>query len=64
MTHTKRIDRNLLRKDTSFLYYTSSVLRKSRHLKQKKKLRTVATTKTQDWKNEDYKNLGQLQLLH
>jgi len=64
VTHTNRIDRNLLRKETSFVYYTSSVLRKSRHLKQKKKLCTVATTKTQDYKNEDYKNLAQLQLLH
>jgi len=31
VTHTKRIYRNLLRKETSFVYYTSSVLRKSRH---------------------------------
>ena len=30
--------------------YTSSVLRKSRHMKQKKKLRTVAKIKTQDYK--------------
>jgi len=30
VTHTKRIYRNLLRKETSFVYYTSSVLRKSR----------------------------------
>jgi len=29
VTHTKRIYRNLLRKETSFVYYTSSVLRKS-----------------------------------
>jgi len=33
MTHTKRIDRNLLRKETSLVCYTSSVLRKSRHMK-------------------------------
>jgi len=26
VTHTKRIDRNLLRKETSFVCYTSSVL--------------------------------------
>jgi len=32
VTHTKRIYRNLLRKETSFVYYTSSVLRKSRHM--------------------------------
>ena len=28
----------LLRKETSFVYYTSSVLRKSRHMKQKEKI--------------------------
>ena len=44
VTHTKRIDRNLLRKETSFVYYTSSVLRKSRHMKQKEKI-------TEDLKN-------------
>ena len=38
VTHTKRIDRNLLRKETSFVCYTSSVLRKSRHMKQKEKI--------------------------
>jgi len=38
VTHTKRIYRNLLRKETSFVYYTSSVLRKSRHMKQKEKI--------------------------
>jgi len=27
VTHTKRIDRNLLRKETSFVCYTSSVLK-------------------------------------
>ena len=51
VTHTKRIDRNLLGKETSFACYTSSVLRKSRHMRQKKKLRTVAKIKTQDYKN-------------
>jgi len=38
VTHTKRIDRNLLRKETNYVYYTSSVLRKSRHMKQKEKI--------------------------
>ena len=38
VTHTKQIDRNLLRKETSFVFYTSSVLRKSRHMKQKEKI--------------------------
>jgi len=38
VTHTKRIDRNLLRKETSFVCYTSSVLHKSRHMKQKRKI--------------------------
>ena len=38
VTHTKRIYRNLLRKETSFVCYTSSVLRKSRHMKQKEKI--------------------------
>ena len=38
VTHTKRIYRNLLRKETSFVYYTSSVLCKSRHMKQKEKI--------------------------
>jgi len=51
VTHTKRIDLNLLRKETNFVYYTSLVLRKSRHMRQKKKLRTVAKIKTQDYKN-------------
>ena len=51
MSHTKRIDRNLSRKETNFVCYTSSVLRKSRHMKQKKKLRTVAKIKAQDYKN-------------
>jgi len=41
VTHTKRIDCNLLRKETSFMCYTFSVLRKSQHMKQKKKLHTV-----------------------
>ena len=49
VTHTKRIYRNLLRKETSFVCYTSSVLRKSRHMKQKEKLRTVAKIKTQNY---------------
>jgi len=35
VTHTKRIDCNFLREETSFVYYTPSVLRKSRHMKQK-----------------------------
>jgi len=52
MTHTKRIDRNLLRNETSFVCYTSSVLRKSRQMKQKEKLRGVAKIKTQDYKIE------------
>ena len=51
VTHTKRIDRNSLRKETSFVCSTSSVLRKSSHMRQKKKLRTVAKIKTQDYKN-------------
>jgi len=38
VTHTKRIDRNLLRRETSFVCCTSSVLRKSRHMKQKEKI--------------------------
>ena len=38
VTHTKRIDRNLLRMETSFVCYTSSVLRTSRHTKQKEKI--------------------------
>jgi len=38
VTHTKRIYRNLLRKETSFVCYTSSVLHKSRHMKQKEKI--------------------------
>jgi len=38
VTHTKRIYRNLLRKETSFVCYSSSVLRKSRHMKQKEKI--------------------------
>jgi len=57
VTHTKRIDRNLLREKTSFVCYTSSVLRKSRHMRQKKKLRTVAKIKTQDYKNWRLQNL-------
>jgi len=38
LTHTKRIDRNLLLKEISFVCYTSSVLRKSQHVKQKEKV--------------------------
>ena len=38
VTHTKPIDRNLLRKETSFVCYTSSVMRKNRHMKQKEKI--------------------------
>jgi len=59
VTTTKRINRNLLGKETSFVCYTSSVLRKSRHMKQKEKLRTAAKIKTQD-----YKNWAQLEPLH
>jgi len=50
VTSTKRINRNLLRKETSFVCYTSSVLCKSRHMKQIEKLRTAAKIKTQDYK--------------
>jgi len=50
VTNTKRINRNLLRKETSFVCYTSSVLRTSRHMKQKEKLRTAAKIKTPDYK--------------
>ena len=64
MTHTKRIDRNLLRKETSFVCDTSSVLRISRHMKQKEKLRTVAKIKLKIKKFEDYKIWAQFQLLH
>jgi len=35
--HTKRNDHNLLRKETSFMCYTSAVLRKSWHMKKKRK---------------------------
>jgi len=38
VTHTNRIDRNLLREETSFVCNTSSALRKSRHMKQKEKI--------------------------
>jgi len=38
VTHTKRIDHNLLRKETIFVCYTSSVLRKSWNMKQKEKI--------------------------
>jgi len=40
VTNTKRINRNLLRKETRFVCYTSS----------EKKLRTAAKIKTQDYK--------------
>ena len=63
MTHTKRIYRNLLRKETSFVYYTSSVLRKS--MKQKEKnYALLLRSKLKITKIEDYKNLAQLQLFH
>jgi len=58
VTHTKRIDRNLLRKEISFVCYTSLVLRKSRHWNKKKKLRTVAKIKTQDYKIWRLQNLS------
>jgi len=50
VTNTKRINYNLLRKETSFVCYRSSVLRKSRHMKQIEKRRTAAKIKTQDYK--------------
>ena len=50
VTHTKRIYRNLLRKETSFVYYTSSVLRKSRHMKQKDMKRLKSSRKQKDMK--------------
>jgi len=34
-----------LRKETSFVYYTSSVLRKSRHMKQKEKKKSYICAK-------------------
>jgi len=37
-------------KETSFVCYTSSVLRTRRQMKQKEKLRTAAKIKTQDYK--------------
>jgi len=52
VTHTKRINRDLLRAKTSFVCYTFSVPRKSRHMKQKEKLRTAAMIKTKDYKTE------------
>jgi len=36
VTTTKRINRNLLRKETTFVCYTSSVLCKYRHMKKRK----------------------------
>ena len=38
--------------ETNFVRYTSSVLRKSRHMKQIEKQRTAAKIKTQDYKIE------------
>ena len=80
VTHTERIYRNLLRKETSFVCYTSSVLRKSRHMKQKEKITHCCQDQNSKllklkitkmfYKNfkiikiEDYKNLAQLQLFH
>ena len=80
VTHTKRIYRNLLRKETSFVCYTSSVLRKSRHMKQKEKITHCCQDQNLKllklkitkifYKNfkitkiEDCKNLAQLQLFH
>jgi len=52
VTNNKRINRNLLRMETNFVRYTSSVLRKSRHMKQIEKQRTAAKIKTQDYKIE------------
>jgi len=45
VTNNKRINRDLWRKDTSFVCCASSVLRTSRHMKQKEKLRTPAKIK-------------------
>jgi len=59
VTNTKRINRNLLRKESSFVCFTSSVMRKSWHMKQIEKLRTAVKIKTQD-----YKNWAQLEPLH
>jgi len=44
VTHTKPIDRNLVHKETSFVYYKSSTLLKSRHMKQKEKSTPVSKT--------------------
>jgi len=52
VTHIKWINRHLLGKETSFVCYTSSLLRKSRHMKQKEKLRAVAKIKTKITKIE------------
>jgi len=52
MTNTKQIKCNLLCKETSFVCYTSSVLRKSWHMKQIEKLRAAAKIKAQDYKIE------------
>jgi len=54
VSNNKRINRNLLRKETSFVCYTSAVVRKSRHMKEIEKLRrpTAVRIKTQDHKIE------------
>jgi len=60
VTHTKRINRNLLRKETSFVCVTQlQSCAKVDIWNEKKKLRTIAKIKTQD-----YKNLAQLQPFH
>ena len=62
MTHTKRIYRNLLRKETSFVCYTSSVLRKSWHMKQKGKIYALLLrSKLKITKIEDYKNFSKFE---
>ena len=55
VTHTKRIYRNLLRKETSFVCYTSSVLRKSRHMKQKEKIYALLLRSKLKITNDKYK---------
>jgi len=53
VTHTKRINRNLLgRNETSFVCYTSTFLRKKSTIETNGKLRNVAKIKTQDDKIE------------
>jgi len=60
VAHTKRIDRNLLRKETSFVYvaHLQSCVKVDIWSK-KKKLRTVARIKTQDYKNWAQAVIGQ-----